>query len=128
MIKKHWPILFTILMVVISIALGIAASHSTDTGYAIAVGVVIFMVLFPLAGAVLGGWYGWRIRSPLKWLLAPAAFLGVCLFLLATDLITGSGSMEIDTYGGVSSPTGAACLAAEAVAAVISWAVRRRNR
>ena len=125
MIKKHWPILFTILMVIICIVFAIAASNSTDTGYAILAGVVIYMVLLPLSGAVIGGWYGWRIRSPLKWLLAPAAFLGACMFLLATDLISGSGAIETDTYASVSSFTGIACLATEVIAGVISRLVRR---
>jgi len=75
MIKKHWPVLFAILVVIISIILGIVASHSTDAGVAIAAGVIAWMFLFPLAGALMGGWYGWRVKTPLKWLLAPAVYL-----------------------------------------------------
>ena len=83
------------------------------------------MLLFPLTGAVIGGWYGWRSRSPLKWLLPLAAFLGVCLFLLATDLISGTGSIDLDTYGSVSSFTGIVCLVMEVIAGLIAWLVRR---
>ena len=125
MIKNHWPILFAILVVIISIIIGISASNSTDTGYAIAGGLVIFMFLFPLAGAVLGGWYGWRSRTPLKWILAPVAFVGVFLFLLAADLISGSGSIELDTNGTISSITGIVCLIVEAIASVIRRLVKK---
>jgi len=54
MIRKHWPILFAIAAVIISIILGIVASNSTDTGVAILIGFIIFMFLFPLAGALIG--------------------------------------------------------------------------
>lgn len=125
MIKRHWPIVFTALMVIISIVLWIAAANSTDTGYAILAGLVIFMVLLPLSGAVLGGWYGWRIRSPRKWLLAPAAFLGTGLLLLAADLISGSGTVEIGSCALIGALTGAACLAAEAIAGAVFRLVRK---
>ena len=54
MIKKHWPVFFAALMVIFSIIAAVAASHSTDTGVAIAAGFIIFMFLMPLAGAVIG--------------------------------------------------------------------------
>ena len=127
MIRKHWPVLFTALAVIISVIIGIAASNSSDTGYAILAGVVIFMFLFPLAGAVIGGWYGWRIRSPLKWLLAPAVYLGTVFYLAAEDLLSGAGFMGMDTYWSVCSFTGIACLAAEIIAGFIAWLVRRNK-
>ncbi len=120
MIKKHWPVVFAVLVVIVSAILGIYASNSTDAGVAIVVGVIIFLLLLPLAGAVIGAWYGWRIRSPRKWLLAPAVFLGVILLLAAGDLLSGSEPMEADTYLYTGSITGIVCLAAEAVLSAIA--------
>ena len=127
MMKKHWPILFAIAAVIISIILGIVASNSTDTGVAILIGVIIFMFLFPLAGALIGGWYGWTIQSPLKWIAAPVVYLGVVLCLAAADLLTGVGSMDMGTYWSVGSFTGIAALVVEAVASAIAWLVRRNR-
>ena len=126
MIRKHWPILFAIAAVIISIILGIVASNSTDTGVAILIGVIIFMFLFPLAGALIGGWYGWIIQSPVKWVAAPAVYLAVVLFLAAADLLTG-GSMDLGTYWSVGSFTGIAALVVEAVTSAIAWLVRRNR-
>ena len=113
-------------------ALGIllfaGASNSTDTGYAIFASLIIFMFLFPLAGAVNGVWYGWRSRSPMKWLLVPAAFLGVCLFLLAADLISGSGPMEPGAYASLGALTGVTCLAAEVIAGGIARLAGRNQK
>lgn len=127
MIKKHWPVMIAVLAVVISIILGIIASNATDAGVAIMAGVLTYMFLFPIAGAVMGGWYGWRIRSPLKWLLAPAVYLGVFLYLLIEDLLFGSGSIEPGVYLSVGSFAGIACLAVEIIASMIAWLIRRRN-
>ncbi len=126
MIRKHWPILFAIAAVIISIILGIVASNATDTGVAIFAGLVIFMFLFPLAGALIGGWYGWTIQSPLKWIAAPAVYLAVVLFLAAADLVTG-GAMNLGTYWSVGSFTGIAALVVEAAASAIAWLVRRNR-
>ena len=126
MMKNHWPVVFAILVVIISIILGIAASNSTDAGVAILVGVICWMFLFPLAGAAIGGWYGWRIRSPLKWLLAPAAYLGFLLYMIAWQLISGVGSIDMKSYLIVGSLTGIACLAVEVATSVIAW-LKRRN-
>ena len=90
MIKRHWPVLFAILAVIISIILGIVASQSIDAGVAIAAGVISWMFLFPLAGALIGGWYGWKMRTPLKWLLAPAVYLSVIMYLIVESLIVGA--------------------------------------
>ena len=128
MIKKHWPILFAILTIIVSIILGIVASHSTDAGVAIAAGVMIFMFLFPLAGAVIGGWYGWRLRTPLKWLLAPAVYVGVVLYLVVEDLIYSSGAIDLGAYWTVGSLTGIACLAVEVATSAIAWLVRRNKK
>ena len=128
MIKKHWPILFAILMVILSIILGIVALHATDAGVVIGAGVIIYMILFPLAGAVIGGWYGWRLRSPLKWLLAPAAYLGILLYLLIEDLILNSGSIDFKSYLIVSSLTGIACLLVEIASSAIAWLARRNKK
>ena len=128
MVKKHWPVLFAILVVLFSISISIAASGSTDTGVAILAGVFLFMFLFPLTGAVIGGWYGWRIRSPWKWLLAPAVYLGVFLYLSAEDLISGTGSIDPGVNWSVGSFTGIACLGAEIIASVIVWLIRRNKR
>ena len=127
MIKKHWPILFAIAAVIISIILGIAASNSADTGVAIFVGAIIFMFLFPLAGALIGSWYGWRIRSPLKWAAAPAVYLGVVLFMMVTDLLSGNGAMDLSTCFYIGAFTGIAALGFEAVASAVAW-LARRNR
>lgn len=126
MIRKHWPILFAIAAVITSIILGIIASNSTDTGVAIFTGLVIFMFLFPLAGALIGVWYGWTIQSPLKWVAAPAVYLGVVLCMAAADLLTG-GAMDMGTYWSVGSFTGIAALVVEAVASAIAWLVRRNR-
>ena len=127
MIRKHWPVLVTALAVIISVIIGIAASNSSDTGYAILAGVVIFMFLFPLAGAVIGGWYGWRVRSPIKWIAAPAVYLGVVVYLAASDLLSGAGAMDMGTYWSIGSFAGIAALAVEAVSSAIAW-LARRNR
>ena len=128
MIKKHWPVLFAILVVIISIILGIVASNSTDAGVAIAAGVISWMFLFPLAGTLMGGWYGWRVKTPLKWLLAPAVYLGVVLYLIAESLIFGADSMDLGAFLGIASFTGIACLAVEAVSCAIAWLVRRNKK
>ena len=128
MIKKHWPVVFAVLVVIVCAILGIYASNSTDTGVAIVVGVIIFLLLLPLAGAVIGAWYGWRIRSPWKWLLAPAVYLGVFLYLSAEDLISGTGSIDPGVNWSVGSFTGIACLGAEIIASVIVWLIRRNKR
>ena len=119
--------MFAIAAVIISIILGIVASNSTDTGVAILIGVVIFMFLFPLAGALIGGWYGWRVRSPLKWIAAPAVYLGVVLCLAAADLLAGIGSMDLGAYWSVGSFTGIAALVVEAVTSAIAWLARRNK-
>ena len=127
MIKKHWPVFFAALMVIFSIIAAVAASHSTDTGVAIAAGFIIFMFLMPLAGAVIGGWYGWRLRSPLKWLLIPAAFLGIFVYLLVWDLTSGSGLSGMDAYLSIGAFTGVACLVAMVIASAVAWLVRRKK-
>ena len=114
-------------MVIISIILGIVASRSTDAGVAIAAGVISWMFLFPLAGALIGGWYGWRMRRPLKWLLAPAVYLGVFLYLVFESLAFGAG-VDASAYLGIASFTGIACLAVEAVTSVIAWLARRNKK
>lgn len=128
MIKKHWPVVFAILVLIISIILGIVASHSTDAGVAIAAGVISWMFLFPLAGALMGGWYGWKLRSPLKWLLAPAAYLGVVLYLIVESLIVSADSMDLGAFLGIASFTGIACLAVEAVSSAIAWMARKNKK
>ena len=115
-------------MIIVSIILGIVASHSTDTGVAIAAGVMIYMFLFPLAGAVIGGWYGWRLRTPLKWLLAPAVYVGVVLYLVVEDLIYSSGAIDLGAYWTVGSLTGIACLAVEVASSIIAWLARRNKK
>ena len=128
MIKKHWPVVFAILTVIISIILGIVASHSTDAGVAIAAGVISWMFLFPLAGALIGGWYGWKMRTPLKWLLAPAVYLGVVLYLIIESLIVGADSMDLGAFLSIALFTGIACLAVEAVSSAIAWLSRRKQK
>ena len=127
MIKKHWPILFAAAAVIAGIISGIVASNSTDTGVALLVGVIVFMFLFPLAGAVIGGWYGWRVRSPIKWIAAPAVYLGVVVYLAVADLLSGAGAMDMNSYWSIGSFAGIAALAVEAVSSAIAW-LARRNR
>ena len=57
-LKKHWPVVFALLAVIVSIILAAFAYRSTDAGYAIFTLVITFMFLFPLAGAMSGAWYG----------------------------------------------------------------------
>ena len=128
MLKTHWPLLFAIAAVIISIILGIVAYNSADTGVGIFVGVIIFMFLFPLAGALIGGWYGWRIRSPLKWIAAPAVYLGAVLYLVAADLLTGTGLTDLGTCWSVASFTGIAALVVEAATSAIAWLARRNKK
>ena len=127
MVKKHWPILFAMLIVIICIIFMVIASKSTDTGVGIVVAVAIFMYLLPLAGAVNGGWYGWRLRSPLKWLLAPAVYLCVCLYLIIEDLALSGGSIDLGTDMSIGLITGIACLVVEVITSIIAWAVRKNK-
>lgn len=127
MIKTHWPILFAIAAVIISIILGIVAYNSADTGVGIFVGVIVFMFLFPLAGALIGGWYGWRVHSPLKWIAAPAVYLGAVLFLFAVDLVNGNGLTGLSSNLSVSSFTGIAALVVEAATSAIAWMAKRKR-
>ncbi len=127
MIKTHWPILFAIAAVIISIILGIVAYNSADTGVGIFVGVIVFMFLFPLAGALIGGWYGWRVHSPLKWTAAPAVYLGAVLFLFSVDLVNGNGLTGLSSNLSVSSFTGIAALVVEAATSAIAWMAKRKR-
>ena len=121
--------MFAIAAVIISIILGIIAANSTDTGVAILVGVIVFIFLFPLAGALIGGWYGWRARSPLKWIAAPAVYLGAVLFMVAADLVTGNGLTDLGSNLSVGLFAGIAALVVETTASAIAWmAKRRKNR
>ncbi len=126
MIRKYWPLFIAIAVVITSIILGVIASKSTDTGEVIFAGVIIFMFLLPLAGVLFGAWCGWEIRSPLKWAAAPAAYLAVAVCLVASDLVTGAQEMDLSGSCSVASFTGIAALAAEAVASLIAWLVRRK--
>ena len=128
MLKTHWPLLFAIAAVIISIILGIVAYNSADTGVGIFVGVIIFMFLFPLAGALIGGWYGWRVHSPLKWIAAPAVYLGAGLLLVALDLVNGNGLTGLSSNLSVSSFTGIAALVVEAATSAIAWLARRNKK
>ena len=128
MLKTHWPLLFAIAAVIISIILGIVAYNSADTGVGIFVGVIIFMFLFPLAGALIGGWYGWRVHSPLKWIAAPAVYLGAGLLLVALDLVNGNGLTGLSSNLSVSSFTGIAALVVAAATSAIAWLARRNKK
>ncbi len=127
MIKSHWPILFAIAAVIISIVLGIVAYNAADTGVGIFVGVIIFMFLFPLAGALIGGWYGWRVQSPLKWIAAPAVYLGAVLFLFVVNLISGNGLTGLSSNLSVGLFAGIAALVVEAATSAIAWMAKKRR-
>ena len=86
-LRKHWPVVFALLAVVVSIILAVFAYRSTDAGYAIFTSVITFMFLFPLAGALIGAWYGWRLRSWKKWLIPPAVYGCVVLYMVLAGLI-----------------------------------------
>ena len=129
MIRKHWPVVFAVLAILISVVLVVFAYHSTDSGYAIFASVITFIFLLPLAGAVIGGWYGWRIHSLKKWLLPFAVYAGVILYMMIAGLILRADMFDADSYLTLGALPGLTGLVAEIVASVIAWVVKRvRNR
>ncbi len=129
MIRKHWPVVFAVLAILISVVLVVFAYHSTDAGYAIFASVITFIFLFPLAGAVIGSWYGWRILSPKKWFLPFAVCAGIILYMITVGLILRADMFDADSYLTLGALPGLTCLVAEIVASVIAWVVKRvRNR
>lgn len=126
-IFNHWPVLLTIIVLLVSILLWITAATATDTGVAIAMGLLLYMFLFPACGIALGFWYGARLRSPAKWLLAPAAYLGSCLYTIIVDLIANPGNVDLVTCWSAGIFTGIACLASLAVASCVAWIVRKNR-
>lgn len=129
MLKKHWPVLFSFIAILVSIILAAVAYHSTDTGYAILTSVVTFMFLFPLACVLIGAWYGWRLRSWKKWLIPPAVYGCVVLYMVLAGLILGVDLFDAESCLTLGALPALSCLAAEIAASVIAWAVNRaRNK
>lgn len=126
-LKKHWPLCFAILMILISCGLALFAYNSTDTGYAILASAVTFMFLFPLAGALIGGWYGWKMQSPLKWLLPFAVLAGVILYMLIGDLVFQADTLDISSYFTLGALPCLACLLTEGIAGIIARLIRNRK-
>ena len=125
MLKKHWPVVFALFTVIASIILAVFACHSTDTGYAILTSVVTFLFLFPLAGVLIGAWYGWRLRSWKKWLIPPAVYCCVVLYMVLAGLILGAGLFDAESFLTLGAIPALSCLAAEIAVSVIAWAVNR---
>lgn len=125
MIKKHWPVLFSLLAVLISVILMLIAINSTDTGYAILAMVTTFMFLFPLSSALVGGWYGWKMSSPRKWILPSIVYAGTIVYLFMWNVLTQSDLLEIDSYMLIGIPSCLACLIAEIILSII---VKIRNK
>ena len=129
MLKKHWPVLFSFIAILVSIILADIAYHSTDTGYAILTSVVTFMFLFPLAGALIGAWYGWRMRSWKRWLIPPVMFGCVVLYMVLAGLILGADLFDAESYLTLGALPTLSCLTIEIAVSVIAWAVNRaRNK
>ena len=129
MLKKHWPVVFAFFAVIVSIILAVFAYRSTDAGYAILTSVITFMFLFPLAGVLSGAWYGWRLRSWMKWLIPPAVYGCVVLYMVLAGLILGADLFDAESYLTLGALPALSCLAAELAASVIAWAVNRaRNK
>ena len=125
MLRKHWPVAFALFTVIVSIILAVFAYHSTDAGYAIFTSVVTFMFLFPLAGVLSGAWYGWRLRSWKKWLIPPAVYGCVVLYMVLAGLILGADLFDAESYLTLGALPALSCLAAELAASLIRWAANR---
>ena len=125
MLRKHWPVVFAFFAVIVSIILAAFACHSTDAGYAILTSVVTFMFLFPLAGVLSGAWYGWRLRSWKKWLIPPAVYGCVVLYMVLAGLILGADLFDAESYLTLGALPALSCLAAELAASLIRWAANR---
>lgn len=128
MLKKHWPVLFAVFAIIVSIVLDVIAYHSTDTGNAIFAGVITFLFLFPLTGGLIGAWYGWRLPQPKKWLIPFAVYVCVILYMVMIGLIFRADMFDVEsclTLGGLPALV---CLASEIAAGMIAWAVKRMRK
>ncbi len=128
MLKKHWPVLFAVLAIIVSVVLDVIAYHSTDAGNAIFAGVITFMFLFPLAGALIGAWYGWRLPQLTKWLIPFAVYGCVILYMVMIGLIFRADMFDVESCLTLGVLPALVCLAAEIVAGMIAWAVRRTRK
>ena len=128
MLKKHWPVLFAVFAVIVSIVLDVLAYHSTDTGNAIFAGVITFLFLFPLAGALIGAWYGWRLPQPKKWLIPFAVYVCVILYMVMIGLIFRADMFDVESCLTLGVFPALVCLGAEIVAGMIAWAVKRMRK
>lgn len=128
MLKKHWPVLFAVLAIIVSIVLAVFAYNSTDAGNAIFAGVITFMFLFPLAGALIGAWYGWRLPRLTKWLIPFAVYGCVILYMVILGLIFRADMFDVESCLTLGVLPALVCLAAEIVAGMIAWAVKRTRK
>ena len=128
MLKKHWPVLFAVFAIIVSIVLDVLAYHSTDTGNAIFAGVITFLFLFPLAGALIGAWYGWRLPQPKKWLIPFAVYVCVILYMVMIGLIFRADMFDVESSLTLGVLPALVCLASEIAASMIAWAVKRMRK
>ncbi len=120
MIKKHWPVLFSVFAILVSVIFMLIAINSTDTGYAILAMVITFMFLFPISGALIGGWYGWKTDSVKKWVIPFMIFAGIAVYLLIWGMVTQSGLLEAESYILLGVPSCITCLIAEMLFSIIA--------
>lgn len=128
MLKKHWPVLFAVFAIIVSIVLDVIAYHSTDTGNAIFAGVITFLFLFPLAGGLIGAWYGWRLPRPKKWLIPFAVYICVILYMVMIGLIFRADMFDVESCLTLGVLPALVCLASEIAAGMIAWAVKRMRK
>ncbi|MCR5395848.1 MAG: hypothetical protein K6E64_00115 [Lachnospiraceae bacterium] len=70
-LKSHWPIILMLAAFVYCIYEWLVGA-SEDTGGVIAFYIVGFGIILPLCSLILSAWYGYRLRSGKKWLIAIA--------------------------------------------------------
>lgn len=71
---RHWPIILMALATIVC-AVEWFGPGQDDTGAAIVVYFVGFILLLPLCSFILSIWYGYRLRSLLKWIITLACGL-----------------------------------------------------
>ena len=67
--KAHWPLLLFLAAMVYCVYEWVV-NASSDTGGVIAFYIIGFGLVLPLCSLILSAWYGYRLRSRSKWLIA----------------------------------------------------------